>query len=703
MIAADAHVALADGTRSPAAPYLAELNPAQYRAVTFGIDADAGQARSAPLLVIAGAGTGKTKTLTHRVAHLIVNGARPERVLLLTFARRMAQEMTRRVEQICARCASGLAPGSIEWSGTFHAVGAKLLRLHAEQIGLDPAFSILDRSDAEDLIDLVRDDLGLSRVRSRFPRKSTCLAIYSHSVNARKAMADTLDASFPWCSQWRAELGRLFAAYVEAKQARNALDYDDLLLYWARMMAVPQIARAVAERFDHVLVDEYQDTNALQAAILLGLSPRGEGLTVVGDDAQAIYSFRSATVRNILDYPAQFDPPAAVLKLERNYRSSSAILEACNRIIGRAAEGYGKRLYSLRQDGAKPVLAVVSDETAQVDFVVERVLANREQGMALREQAILVRASHHSSRLEVELSRRNIPFVKFGGLKFLEAAHVKDVLAVLRWANNPKDEVAALRVLKLVPGIGPAAARRIFGRIQDARGFLAGVHDEASAKTAVPLDALMGLLRALGTSASWHAELDQVRRWYDPLLESRYDNALTRRGDLDQLGSIAASHASRTAFLTEITLDPPQACGAHAGPPLKDEDWLVVSTIHSAKGQEWKSVMILNVVDGCIPSDLATGSADEIEEERRLLYVAMTRAREDLVLLQPVRFAVRGQTPGGDRHVYAPRSRFIGDADLDAFDLVRPSAGAGFDPGAAPQERALAVDLKAVMREMWSY
>lgn len=682
--------------------HLAQLNAEQRAAVTFGIAADAATVRSPPLLIIAGAGTGKTQTLTHRVAHLVVNGARPERILLLTFARRMSAEMIRRVERICADHrgdGTPLAATRFEWAGTFHAVGAKLLRLHASAIGLDPEFSILDRGDAEDLMDLVRDDLGLSNTKTRFPKKSTCLAIYSHCVNAQRALEKTLPDAFPWCADWQLELRRLFGAYVTAKQRQNALDYDDLLLYWSRMMGVPAVAERVAGRFDHVLVDEYQDTNALQAQILLGLSPTGAGLTVVGDDAQAIYGFRAATVRNILDFPRHFDPPATTLLLEENFRSSQPILDACNAVIGHAAEGFGKRLRTAREGGGKPVLATCADETEQVDFVIERVLANREEGMDLREQAVLMRASHHSAQLELELTRRNIPFVKYGGLKFLEAAHVKDVIALLRWATNPRDEVAALRVLKLLPGVGPAAARRAFAALDASADFSALARCGLPQKARAQGETLAGLLQQLQRAPAWPSELDLLRSWYDPVMEMNYEAIETRRGDLDQLVAMAAGHAGRSAFLTDLALDPPQASGTHAGPPLKDEDWLVLSTIHSAKGQEWRAVTVLNVVDGCIPSDLATGSAQEIEEERRLLYVAMTRAREDLVLMQPLRFAVRGQSAGGDRHVYAPRTRFIVERDLACFDArILPRAVAETQATAQPPT----VDLKSMMREMWN-
>jgi DNA helicase-2/ATP-dependent DNA helicase PcrA len=635
----------------------------------------------------------------------MLNGADPRRILLLTFARRMAVEMTRRVEFICAKAVAGrgtVAANGIEWSGTFHAVGARLLRMHAKSIGLDPEFSILDRSDAADLMDLVRDELGLSHAKGRFPKKATCLAIYSYAVNAQAPLRDALQRAFPWCAEWEEQLKALFGAYVASKQAQSVLDYDDLLLYWAQMMEVAGIAQRVSARFDHVLVDEYQDTNALQASILLAMKPDGAGLTVVGDDAQSIYSFRSARVENILEFPGRFDPPANVVTLEQNYRSTQPILDGCNRIIGRAPKRFSKNLFTRRTGGGRPVIAMVADEAAQVEFVIERVLANREAGMELRDQAVLFRASHHSGQLEVELTRRNIPFVKFGGLKFLEASHVKDVLSLLRWAENPRDRVAGFRVLKLLPGVGPATARRALARLEREGWRLAALGQFRAPPGAAEMwSGLAETMKDLAASARWAGQIERLRLWYDPVLEVLYDAARLRRGDLDQLERMAAQHTSRSSFLTDLTLDPPEASGDEAGVPLKDEDWLVLSTIHSAKGQEWRAVVVLNVVDGCIPSDLATGTPAEIEEERRLLYVAMTRARDDLVLMQPLRFYIHGQASGADRHVYAPRSRFIADADVEAFDLsgmpVRPPAPA--DVTCAPS--AANVDLMAKMRQMW--
>src|SRR6266567_2348399 len=443
--------------------YLARLNDEQRLAVVHGDGKVA-----APLLVIAGAGSGKTNTLAHRVAHIIIKGADPRKILLMTFSRRAAAEMTGRVERIARKVLgdkAGVMTDALQWAGTFHGIGARLLRDYSERIGFDPAFTIHDREDSADLMNLVRHDLGFSKTESRFPTKGTCLAIYSRCVNAETPIEQVLGASFPWCSGWAAELKELFAAYVEAKQKQNVLDYDDLLLYWAQTMDDSGLAEEIGGLFDHVLVDEYQDTNRLQASILLALKPEGTGMTVVGDDAQSIYSFRAATVRNILDFPGHFTPQARIVTLERNYRSTQPILAASNAVIALTAERFTKNLWSEREASQRPLLVTVRDEADQARYIVERVLANREAGLALKSQAVLFRTSHHSDTLEFELTRRNIPFVKFGGLKFLEASHVKDVLAALRFAENPRDRVAGFRVTQLVPGIGPASAARILDRL----------------------------------------------------------------------------------------------------------------------------------------------------------------------------------------------------------------------------------------------
>lgn len=695
---------------TPDPPYLAELNSAQREAVEYGVQTGSVPAPP-PLLIIAGAGSGKTKTLAHRVAHLIAQGADPRRILLLTFTRRAAEGMTRRAQSILSSCGRSISPGtrqagSLTWSGTFHGVANRLLRLHADSVGLDPSFTVLDRSDAADLINLLRNELGLSKLASRFPKKATCLAIYSHTVNSQAPLGATLKTAFPWCEAWSGELRELFASYVAAKQAQRVLDYDDLLLYWRFMMEEPSVASRVAGRFDHVLVDEYQDTNALQAAILRELKPDGRGLTVVGDDAQSIYAFRAATVRNILDFPEQFDPPARVVSLERNYRSTQPILRACNAVMEGAKERFAKRLHSHRESQQKPLFVTVDDEVCQVDYVVDHILEHREAGVALRRQAVLFRTSHHSDALEVELGRRNIPFVKFGGLKFLEAAHVKDVVCILRWAENPRDAVASFRVLQLLAGVGPGHARRAIDHLGEANfdlRKLAGFRPPPAAAEDWPK--LCQLLARLGADfATWPGQLEQVRRWYEPHLERIYDSPGSRIGDLEQLEQISAGFPSRERFLSELTLDPPSACGDEAGPPLLDEDYLILSTIHSAKGQEWDVVYILNAADGCIPSDMATGDAEQIEEERRLLYVAMTRSRDHLYVVHPLRFFIRQQHRSGDRHVLTPRSRFLPLQVLDHFELqsrVRSQLGDP-GPGDARQTGTARVDVASRLRGMWS-
>lgn len=655
-----------------------------------------------PLLVIAGAGTGKTRTLAHRVAHLLLEGADPRRILLLTFTRRAAQTMIRQVERITAEARDGRPElaGGVAWAGTFHAMGNRLLRLHAARIGLFETFTLLDRSDSADLMDVVRDGLGLARTDRRFPRKATCLAIYSLAVNAQAGLAETLQRQFPWCAEWEDELKGLFRAYVAEKQRQGVLDYDDLLLWWERMMQVPELAAEVAARFDHVLVDEYQDTNLLQASILRALKPDGRGLTVVGDDAQSIYAFRAASVRNILDFPSQFTPPAGIVRLEDNYRSTQPLLDAANAVIALAAEGFEKELRAARGGGARPLLVAVREEAEQVDWVVSRILANREAGMRLRDQAVLMRAASHSAGLELELVRRNIPFVKFGGLRFLEAAHVKDVLGFLRWAENPRDRIAAFRSLQLLPGIGPGHARRLADALEAAGAGLAGLARLRPPPAAAPLwPALAGLMDMLASRREWAGQIELVRRFYDPLLPELHENPRPRLLDLDQLETLSQRFSTRERFLTELALDPPETTGDEAGAPLKDEDWLTLSTIHSAKGQEWKAVFVLNVVDGCIPSDMATGTAAEIEEERRLLYVAMTRARDELCLMQPERFFVGRQARYGDRMVRAIRTRFIPPEILPLFHrkVARPAG----PPGTAAPPAGPAVDLAARLRGMW--
>lgn len=696
-------------TEAGTGDYLSLLNPAQREAAQYGeCGTGAKGLEAGPLLVIAGAGTGKTMTLAHRVAHLVMSGVNPERILLLTFTRRAAEEMTRRVESIVRRATGrndGASPVRLAWSGTFHSVGNRLLRKFAANLGLDPGFSVLDRGDAADVMDVVRHDLGLSKTERRFPRKDTCLAIYSRTVNTADELGKTLEAAFPWCLEWEPELRTLYRAYVERKQSRQLLDYDDLLLYWQYLVAEEDFAKAISDDFDHILVDEYQDTNRLQASILAALRPDGQGLTVVGDDAQSIYSFRAAEVDNILDFPDQFLPPARVVSLEQNYRSTQAILDSANCLIADSERHYRKNLFTENRPGGKPVYVTVEDGDAEALHVVESVLANREAGTELKQQAVLFRSSHHADRLELELVRRNIPYVKYGGLKFLEAAHVKDLLAILKWAENPRNDVAAFRVLKLLPGMGPRYAARCFAKLDEEGYSLARLDafqpPAAAAGDWPQLVALMTSLGAAGTGeAGWQTQLAAARKWYRPQLERLYDSPETREADLEQLEQISGRYPTRERFLTELTLDPPSKSGDQAGDPMLDEDYLVLSTIHSAKGQEWDSVFVLNVTDGNFPSEFATGDVARIEEERRLLYVAMTRAKSSLSLLAPLRFHVTAQHPAGDRHVYGARSRFVTERLLatmqEAFHGNRAPGGGRFASAPARQ-----LDVGRAVLERW--
>lgn len=683
----------------PAAPPAAAtspldaLDPAQRAAVEHG---------HTPLLVVAGAGSGKTTMLAARLARLVLDGADPRRVLLLSFSRRAAAAMARRAAQRL-HSALGLRAGTpapeLPWCGTFHSVGARLLREHAVALGLSEDFSVVDRSDAEELMALARTRLGLHTAGRRFPLARTALAILSRTVNSAQPLAPLLLQHYPWCVEWEGELQRLFAAYTEAKQAQRVLDFDDLLLYWQQAVREPAFARAIGRRFTHVLVDEYQDTNRLQAAILLALKPDGCGVTVVGDDAQAIYGFRAAEVGNLLDFPQAFTPPAQVLLLQRNYRSTQPLLAAANAVIAQAGSRFAKIMCSDRPSSHKPQLVQVGDEAEQATWVADTVLAEREQGTRLTRQAVLFRTAQHSAALELELARRRIPFVKFGGLRFLEAAHIKDAVSLLRWTHNLRCRLAGFRVLRLASGLGPGTAMKLLDAMDasaDPAALLQGWPPPARAAIdwAGLRDALQSLLPR---DAPWPAQIRPAIAWLQAQLPRLYgDDAAVRSVDLTQLERLAGGYRSRTHFLTELALDPPEASSDEAGPPHRDEDYLILSTIHSAKGREWHSVHVLNVVDGCMPSDLASGSAAEVDEERRLLYVAMTRARERLHLLVPQRFYATEQRALGSRHLYAARSRFIASELEPLFELVGPRAPRGDDDGEADALPPL--DLAARLR-----
>jgi ATP-dependent DNA helicase UvrD/PcrA len=679
---AQAHGAWADG-----------LNPAQLEAVTGA---------SGPALVVAGAGTGKTLTLACRVAHLIEQGVPPGRILLLTFSRRAAREMLERARRMTGDASTGKV-----WGGTFHAVANRLLRLHGRSIGVRPDFTVMDQADAADVMNLIRDDLGLGKRDRRFPRKDTLAAIYSRTVNTGARLRQVVDQRFPWCGDEVDEIRSIFERYVTRKRQQNVLDYDDLLLHWCALARSGPPRADTAGSFDHILVDEYQDTNAIQAEILRHIG-RHANLMVVGDDAQAIYSFRAATVRNILQFPKDF-PGAMVVTLEHNYRSTPPILAVSNAVIALSPERHTKTLWSERPARRRPQLVTCLDEAEQSDAVCRRVLEHREEGILLKRQAVLFRAAHHSDFLEVELARRNIPFVKYGGLKFLEAAHVKDVLGMLRILENPRDEVSWFRVLQLVEGIGPAAARRLMEELgvrrehgsdpSPLRRLLEGDWETApdSAEGLAALRSTLGDCLQHGSGPS--GDVERIHRFLEPRFPRRYRNPPERTRDLEQLALLASGYPNRSRFITELTLDPPSSTGDLAGPPMLDEDYLILSTIHSAKGLEWEVVHIIHAADGMIPSDMATGSTEEIEEERRLLYVAMTRAREMLHVYFPLRYYHR---PRGleDAHNYAQLSRFLPRSIQELFDRRTEYLAADADTP-APSAMGSSAGVDEFLSALW--
>jgi DNA helicase-2/ATP-dependent DNA helicase PcrA len=691
------------------ASHLEKLNGPQKKAVTHGEPLAKG-IKAGPLLVVAGAGTGKTNTLAHRVAHLAIHGVDPARILMLTFTRRAATEMRRRAFDIIKVALNEPLGGishsvsqRLTWSGTFHSIGNRLLRHYARHLKLDPQFTVVDRGDAADLIDVVRTELGFANKETRFPRKETCLQIYSFRVNTQKPLKECLEQQYPWCVQWEADLTKLYRAYVERKQRMNILDYDDLLLYWHVMMGDPRLAQHVSSHFDHILVDEYQDTNRLQAEILHAMRPDGSGLTVVGDDAQAIYSFRAAAVDNILGFPDRFTPRAEVVTLAQNYRSTQLVLDASNALMSEAPRQYRKHLLSIRGQGTvRPSLVTVEDLQVQAECICAEVLKRREGNVSLRRQAVLFRSSSHSDVLELELAKRKIPFVKYGGLKFLEASHVKDLMSVLRWADNPRNTVAANRMLQLLPGFGPANAAKCIEHVQ-ANNFTFEALKTFTVPQAMGMDwrktcELMSNLA--DPQRQWQGQVNAVREWYRPHFERQYEHFHTRVGDLDQLELLSGQYPARERFLTELTLDPPNATSDLAGQPMLDEDYLTLSTIHSAKGMEWDTVYLLNVVDGSFPNEFATGKPELIEEERRLLYVGMTRAQNDLLLMSPLKFHLTAQARTGDAHVYGGKSRFLTEKVAKCFD-TRTFQSSVMGDASLTGTADTSLDVGARLKEMW--
>ncbi len=663
--------------------FAAELNPEQAAAALHG---------DGPLLIIAGAGTGKTRTLVYRVAHLIDRGIPAERLLLLTFTRRAAQEMLTRAETLVGGTSKRVH------GGTFHGTAHRLLRKYGELAGLQKDFMIMDQGDSADLMQLSRAQLGYAAKSKRFPKKETLQYVYSRHLNTGISIDEIIREQYPQFVDYLEDFAKIYADYTLRKQDRNLVDYDDLLLFWALMLeTAPELADRIAGMYDHVLVDEYQDTNVLQARILRGMCRSHRNITVVGDDAQSIYSFRGANFRNILDFPKQFEG-ATVVTLEQNYRSTQPILSMTNTVISRAPQRFTKNLWTRRSGGEKPWLVVAKDEPQQTQFVVDRILELHEEGIPLRQIAVLFRAGYMSAELEIELTNRKIPFEKWGGLKFLEAAHVKDVLAFLRILENPRDEVSWYRLLLLLPGIGDATARAAIESMASAAWESAAFGryappPRARAAHAALVSLLDGLRNGLSADeAQVAAEISRVRLMYDDILRERYDRVEPRLADLDQLQAIAAGYPDRATFLSALALEPPEATQDMAGGSREEDDCLVLSTAHSAKGKEWDAVFLIWAVDGFFPSSRCLNSEEETEEERRLMYVALTRARNHLSVTYPLNAysSRRGASYSLDQ-----LSRFIDRGVRDNMQRVALSASA---PTKEEPARGPLIDLRALLR-----
>lgn len=684
-----------------AAPsWMRELNEAQRAAVTHEGDS---------LLVVAGAGTGKTGTLAARVAHLIEGGTRPERILLLTFTRRAAQEMLTRAGQLT----DGSATERV-WGGTFHSVANRLLRIEGHSIGLHEGYTVLDQADSVDLVGIVRS-AHVDTAGPRFPRKETLAAIYERVVGTQRGLAEVVRAEYPWCTEHLEAMPPIFDAYTARKRARRLLDYADLLLFWRAMLASPEVGERVARRFDHVLVDEFQDTDPVQADIVHSIADRGARVTVVGDDAQAIYGFRAATVENMWSFGDR-RPGTVRVTLEDNYRSIGPILDVANDVLAASEVHFDKHLRPRRNGERPPVLVTCRDELSQARAVADRILELREEGTSLVDQAVLFRTGHHSDLLELELGRRDIPYLKFGGLKFLEAAHVKDLVSLLRILDNPYDELAWNRVLRALSGVGPATVNRVLDHL----GVTAAGSSEEGAdpvtrflRAAPPLpsaacEEAAALAEALADCIGADDEdgpepavqVERLAGWLTSTLERRYDRADARAADLIQLQVTAGGYTSRSRFLSELVLEPPASTGDLADEPHLDDDYLTLSTVHSAKGGEWDAVHVIHATDGAFPADMSLSTREGLEEERRLMYVALTRARDVLTVYAPLRY--HHTRARSDRHSYAQVSRFLTPV-RHRFVEATDQEGTGTDELLDLGERvSLADEVDASTHALWS-
>jgi DNA helicase-2/ATP-dependent DNA helicase PcrA len=601
-------------------PGAEELNEAQRAAVAH---------EEGPLLVIAGAGSGKTRTLTHRVARLVAEGVPPAAILLLTFTRKASQEMLQRAARLLDDRCEHVA------GGTFHSFANAKLRQYARHANLPPDFAILDRPDAEDLIGLLRKDLGAAVKGRPLPRKSTLADLFSRAVNKVLSIEEVMEADSPHLLEHLEVITAVGEAYDARKREHHFLDYDDLLVWFQRLLQdSPETRRRISGGYRYLMVDEYQDTNKIQAEILCLIAGSNHNLMVVGDDSQSIYSFRGANFRNIMDFPSLF-PGTRIIGLEENYRSTQPILNLTNIIIERAREKFPKNLFTRKTGGSLPRLVEAEDENSQSLFIVEQIAQLHRRGVPLREVAVLFRAGFHSFDLEIELARAGVPFIKVGGFKFTESAHIKDVLAHLRVIANPLDRISWHRILLLIEKIGPRSAQRIYERIAAAGPGLEGLLAIEMKNTQI--ERLKELFRGIGDADMSPPRMGAaVVEYYLPLLKRNFDDHPRRAKDLEQLLGILERYDRLEQFLTDMALEPPNISAenrlyAAAG----EEDRLVLSTIHSAKGLEWHSVFVLWTLDGRFPSIHALSREEDMEEELRLMYVAATRARQNLFFTYP--------------------------------------------------------------------
>ena len=641
--------------------YQNELNPAQLEAV---------KSTEGPYLVIAGAGSGKTRVLVHRVAYLVEKGVNPEEILLLTFTRRASEQMLQRasllLDERCSRVSGG----------TFHSFANMTLRRYAKALGLVNNFTILDESDAQDTINLIRTQFGFNKSEKRFPRKKAILEVISKSINKSEPFDDVLYDEYPQFMEFSDDLKKIRDTYHKYKREKSLLDYDDLLVYLKNLLVTCEDVRlTLARKYKYIMVDEYQDTNKLQAHIACLLASEHKNIMVVGDDAQSIYSFRGANFRNIMDFPKLFKN-AGVITLEENYRSTQPILNLTNEVIRRAKEKFTKNLYTKKKGNELPRFIDCPDENSQSKYIAEKILELREEGVELKDIAVLFRSGWHSNDLEVELASRNIPFVKYGGQKFVEAAHIKDIISYLRIIYNTSDQVSWLRALLLIPGIGPKSAEKIIQEIVIGKSA-----SSSAAKNKEEVIKLFQLLKESDPDKEDPVKIIQAfLEYYQPLLKNKYDDFHKRLNDLDSLMRIASRYESLEKFLTDMALEPPERSIVEAGSKDKSDAPLTLSTIHSAKGLEWHTVFLIYVAEGHLPSYLSLEDEEAIEEERRLFYVASTRAKEKLFLLKPhIDRSPRSFMDGGGS-VFTQVSRFLDEgAIMDKFLQTEAAGGDRYD------------------------